>query len=152
MTGFAGVLWRKVVTARRGDYAYVVTVVGSKDIAARLPRAVLWLRPLCSGLPHSCLKHRFRLQIESRLTAHKLWTACCPILETEIPAHFVDRVRILQDKEIILDISSDISLSEDPSFTFHYYNSGGPIVVEVSDSTGKKYSKKWNLNQIISRN
>lgn len=74
------------------------------------------------------------------------------LTRTEIPAHFVDRVRIFQDKEIILDVSSDISLSEDPSFTFHYYNSGGPIVVKVSDSTGKEYSKKWNLNQIISKN
>ena len=74
------------------------------------------------------------------------------LTRTEIPAHFVDRVRIFQDEEIILDISSDISLSEDPSFTFHYYNSGGPIIVEVSDSTGKLYSKKWDLNKVISRN
>ena len=74
------------------------------------------------------------------------------LTRTEIPAHFVDRVQILQDNEVILDVSSDISLSEDPSFIFHYYNSGGPIIVEVSDSTGKQYSKKWNLNHIISKN
>ena len=73
------------------------------------------------------------------------------LTRTEIPAHFVDRVQIFQDKEVILDVASDISLSEDPSFIFHYHNSGGPIVVKVSDSTGKQYSKKWNLNHIISK-
>ena len=72
------------------------------------------------------------------------------LTRTEIPAHFVDRVRIFQDQDIILDISSDISLSEDPSFTFHYHNSGGPIIVKVSDSSGKQYSKKWDITHIVS--
>ena len=72
------------------------------------------------------------------------------LTRSEIPAHFIDNVSIKQDNEIILEVSSDISISEDPSFTFHYVNTGGPLVVEVTDSMGEKYTKEWSVNQIVS--
>jgi len=72
------------------------------------------------------------------------------LTRAEIPAHFIDNVSIRQDDEIILEVSSDISISEDPSFTFHYVNTGGPLVVEVTDSMGEKYTKEWSVNQIVS--
>lgn len=71
------------------------------------------------------------------------------LTRTEIPAHFVDSVIIRQNNEIIMEISSDISLSEDPSFTFHYINNGGPLSVEVTDSMGNIYVQKWPVEEII---
>ncbi len=70
------------------------------------------------------------------------------LTRAEIPAHFVNHVRIEQDGQLILEISSDISLSEDPSFTFNYRNSGGPLVVTVKDSEGQEFSKEFSASQI----
>ncbi len=71
------------------------------------------------------------------------------LTRTEIPAHFVDTVTIKQGEDVILNIASDISLSEDPSFTFHYINNGKPLKVIVSDSIGKIYKKEWPLEEIV---
>lgn len=67
------------------------------------------------------------------------------LTRSEIPAHFVETVKISQDEDIILSVNADISLSEDPSFTFFYRNSGGPINVEVIDSEGTIFSNDWSL-------
>ena len=72
------------------------------------------------------------------------------LTRAEIPAHFVDSVKIVQDNETILNVSSDISLSEDPSFTFYYLNTGGELNVTVTDSMGGIYSNKWPIEQILS--
>ena len=40
------------------------------------------------------------------------------------------------------------SLSEDPSFIFHYRDSGGPLLVEVTDSDGQNFSKKFPTSNI----
>ncbi len=74
------------------------------------------------------------------------------LTRTEIPAHFVDSVSITQDERKILEVSPDISLSEDPNITFHYVHSGGPLNVIVTDSDGRKFSKSWAVNQLISKN
>ena len=74
------------------------------------------------------------------------------LTRTEIPSHFVDSVIINQDNKKILEVSPDISLSEDPSFTFYYKNSGGPLDVVVTDTDGGKFSKNWPLEQLISKN
>ena len=71
------------------------------------------------------------------------------LTRTEIPAHFVDTVTIKQGEDVILNIASDISLSEDPSFTFHYINNGKHLKVIVSDSIGKIYKKEWPLEEIV---
>ena len=63
------------------------------------------------------------------------------LTRTEIPAHFVDSVSITQDQSKILEVTPDISLSEDPNITFHYMNSGGPLNVIVTDSDGGKFTK-----------
>ena len=74
------------------------------------------------------------------------------LTRSEIPAHFVENVRITQDNETILNINTDISLSEDPSFTFFYRNSGGLIRVRVKDSEGQVYLKEWSLNETLTSN
>ena len=73
------------------------------------------------------------------------------LTRAEIPAHFVDSIKIEQDGEIILEAFPDISLSEDPSIIFHYLNSGGPINVVVEDSKGKNFSSKFPSSNVVSQ-
>ena len=70
------------------------------------------------------------------------------LTRAEIPAHFINYIKIFQDNKIILEATPDISLSEDPSITFHYINSGGPIKVEVEDSEGKKFAKIFSSSDV----
>lgn len=70
------------------------------------------------------------------------------ISRAEIPAHFVDSVQIKQDNEIILDVKPDISLSEDPSITFYYVNSGGPLKVQITDNKGGIFLKEWKTSNL----
>ena len=70
------------------------------------------------------------------------------LTRAEIPAHFINYIKIFQDNKIILEAIPDISLSEDPSITFHYVNSGGPIKVEVEDSEGKKFAKIFSSSDV----
>lgn len=72
------------------------------------------------------------------------------LTRSEIPAHFINFVKIEQDGEVILEASPDISLSEDPSFTFHYLNTGGPLKVKVEDSEGQIFSEEFSSDQIAS--
>ena len=70
------------------------------------------------------------------------------LTRSEIPAHFVNSVVIKQDDEIIFEAFPDISLSEDPSFIFNYRDSGGPLVVDVEDSDGQKFSAEFSSSNI----
>ena len=74
------------------------------------------------------------------------------LTRSEIPAHFVNYVKIEQDGELIWEAQPDISLSEDPSFTFNYINTGGTLRVSVKDSEGKIFNKEFSLEQILSKN
>ncbi len=74
------------------------------------------------------------------------------LTRSEIPAHFVNHIRIEQDGELILEASPDISLSENPSITFNYLNSGGPLTVSVKDSEGQSFSSKFSSSQLFSEN
>ena len=73
------------------------------------------------------------------------------LTRAEIPAHFVNYIKIEQDGEVILEAVPDISLSEDPSITFHYLNSGGPIKVSVKDSEGQTFFSEFSSLQKISK-
>ena len=64
---------------------------------------------------------------------------------SEIPAHFINFVRVEQDGKLIFEASPDISLSEDPSFTFNYLNSGGSLSVRVNDSEGQTFTKEFSF-------
>ena len=67
------------------------------------------------------------------------------LTRSEIPAHFINFVRIEQDGDLIFEASPDISLSEDPSFTFNYLNTGGSLTVKVNDSEGQSFSKEFSF-------
>ena len=74
------------------------------------------------------------------------------LTRAEIPAHFINYLKIEQDGELILEASPDISLSEDPSFRFNYRNSGGPIKVFLTDSEGMKFSSEFNYSESLTSN
>ena len=74
------------------------------------------------------------------------------LTRSEIPAHFINFVRIEQDGNLIFEASPDISLSEDPSFTFNYLNSGGALSVKVNDSEGNSFSDEFSFSQISASN
>lgn len=74
------------------------------------------------------------------------------LTRAEIPAHFVNYLKVEQDDQIIFEAIPDISLSEDPSFIFNYTNSGGPLNVYVEDSEGQKFKKQFPLSEILTKN
>lgn len=74
------------------------------------------------------------------------------LTRAEIPAHFINYVKIEQDGQIILEATPDISLSEDPSFIFNYKDSGGPLNVFVEDSEGQTFNKEFSTSNLVSRN
>ena len=73
------------------------------------------------------------------------------LTRAEIPAHFVNYIKIEQDNELILEAYPDISLSEDPAITFHFHDSGSPLKVTVEDSEGKNYAGNFPLTSLISK-
>ena len=74
------------------------------------------------------------------------------LTRAEIPAHFVNYVKVEQDGELIWEATPDISLSENPSFTFNYLNTGGSIKVSVEDSEGNVFNKEFSSEQTLSKN
>ena len=74
------------------------------------------------------------------------------LTRAEIPAHFVNYIKIEQDDDLILEAYPDISLSEDPAITFHFQDSGSPLKVSVEDSEGKNYAGDFPLSSVISKN
>ena len=69
------------------------------------------------------------------------------LTRTEIPADFVNSIKIEQDGDMILKASPDISLSENPSITFNYISSGGSIKVFVEDSEGRSFKEEFSSNE-----
>ena len=66
-----------------------------------------------------------------------------------IPAHFVEDVRIRYGDRLIMSVEGNISLSEDPSVHFSFVPHGpGEIAVDVTDSTGMKFSQAWPINPV----
>ena len=63
----------------------------------------------------------------------------------EIPSHFVDSVEVRSGTRVLLKVESGISMSENPAFTFRYYDISGndPVTVRVTDSEGMVFEKEW---------
>ena len=74
------------------------------------------------------------------------------LTRSEIPAHFVNYLKIEQDGDLILEAYPDISLSEDPAITFNFHDSGSPLKVTVEDSEGNHYAGDFPLSSVISKN
>ena len=52
---------------------------------------------------------------------------------------------------MIFEANPDISLSEDPSFTFNYLNSGGVLKVTVKDSEGQSFGGEFSSGQHLTQ-
>jgi sulfur-oxidizing protein SoxY len=66
-----------------------------------------------------------------------------------VPAHFLTSVRIWQGEELLLDIASDISISENPEFRFDYKPNGATeFRAEVKDSEGKLFREAWPVARV----
>jgi sulfur-oxidizing protein SoxY len=62
-----------------------------------------------------------------------------------IPPDYINSIKISQAGTRILEIESDISLSEDPAITFSYVpNGAGPLTVEVEDTEGRRFEESWS--------
>ncbi len=61
-----------------------------------------------------------------------------------IPPHFIDKVEIKQNGQLILAMEGGISISEDPNFRFNYLQKGsGDIEVRATDTKGNVYQNKF---------
>lgn len=64
------------------------------------------------------------------------------ITQLFIPAFFVHDLSIYLEKERVIHMEGGISISEDPTFRFHFdENETGRIIVEAEDTDGGKYRK-----------
>jgi sulfur-oxidizing protein SoxY len=61
-----------------------------------------------------------------------------------VPAHFITSVRIWQGDDLVLNVDSGISLSENPEFRFDLRPNGATeFRAEVRDSEGKVFKDGW---------
>ena len=61
-----------------------------------------------------------------------------------VPAHFITSVRIWQGDELVLDVDSGISLSENPEFRFDLRPNGATeFRAEVQDNEGAVFKNSW---------
>ena len=63
-----------------------------------------------------------------------------------IPARYLQDIKVRYGDELVLDVESDISLSEDPAITFGLVPHGpGPLQVDLEDSTKAAWHSEFVL-------
>ena len=68
------------------------------------------------------------------------------VTHTFIPARYLQDIRISYGGELVMDVESDISLSEDPSISFGFVPHGaGPMQVDLTDSTRAGFHHDFDL-------
>jgi len=59
------------------------------------------------------------------------------------PAHFVQKIKVRLNDEIVFSAETDISISENPAFGFYIApHDGGQLIAEVTDSAGRTFTKE----------
>jgi len=59
------------------------------------------------------------------------------------PAHFVKKINVRLNDEIVFSAETDISISENPAFGFYIApHEGGQLIAEVTDSAGRTFTKE----------
>ena len=62
-----------------------------------------------------------------------------------VPAHFVSSARVWQGDDLLINIESGISISENPTFRFDYRPNGATeFRAEVTDSHGQVFRQAWS--------
>ncbi|MBE1276408.1 quinoprotein dehydrogenase-associated SoxYZ-like carrier [Enterovibrio baiacu] len=63
-----------------------------------------------------------------------------------IPSDYVSDVNITLEGEPVLRFNGGISISENPTFTFHVdKGKSGKLKADVKDSTGRSFSSEWDI-------
>jgi sulfur-oxidizing protein SoxY len=65
------------------------------------------------------------------------------ISRSEIPANFVNEVKVSLGADVLLSLKPGNSISEDPTFIFHFTEKNEDFKVHVGDLDGKVYQKTW---------
>lgn len=66
------------------------------------------------------------------------------VSRTYIQPHYIERVSIRYNGVSVLDMKTDISMSEDPSLHFHFVpEAEGTLEVEAVDSKGETFRQAW---------
>jgi sulfur-oxidizing protein SoxY len=66
-----------------------------------------------------------------------------------VPAHFVSTVRIWQGDDLLLQVESGISISENPEFRFDYRpNGAAEFRAEVEDNAGGSFKDSWSITRV----
>lgn len=61
-----------------------------------------------------------------------------------IPPDYVRSVTVRYGDTTVLEVEGDISISEDPAFTFSFVpQAPGAMVVDVEDTNGRKFQQSW---------
>jgi sulfur-oxidizing protein SoxY len=64
------------------------------------------------------------------------------------PARYVQDIKVTRGGVAVLDVASDISMSEDPALTFGLAPGEGPVDVDVRDSTNAKFHRQFDLPKL----
>ena len=63
------------------------------------------------------------------------------------PPHFVEKVSVFFNNQLVLSAKTDIAISADPNFRFYFVPDGsGELRAEMIDTQGKKFSKSYQIN------
>jgi len=63
-----------------------------------------------------------------------------------IPPDYVRNVSVRYGDQPVLEIEGDISISEDPAFSFSFVpEAPAPMVVQVEDTKGRKFEQSWPI-------
>jgi sulfur-oxidizing protein SoxY len=63
------------------------------------------------------------------------------------PPHFVKKVKVFFNKQLVMSAKTDIAISADPNFRFYFVpKGGGELRAEMVDTKGDKFSKSYALN------
>ena len=77
-----------------------------------------------------------------------------PVTTAMIEAFYIEKINVAYNGEAIMNLVSDISISQDPTFRFNFpTNEGGKLEITAKDTDGKEYkfSKEYAYkdNQLI---
>ncbi len=63
-----------------------------------------------------------------------------------VPAHFIDTLEVRAGDEVLFSMIGGISISEDPTFRFHYTDTGdGPLEIRATDTKGAVFERRFHL-------
>ena len=66
-----------------------------------------------------------------------------------VPAHFVSTVKLWQGDDLLLQVESGISISENPEFRFDYRPNGAAAFrAEVEDNEGGSFKDSWSVTRV----